>query len=367
MMKRTGVVDLPLHYGKAPRWLFERMRKLTKAITDVIIYEYSQEEFLKRLSDPCWFQAFSCVLGYDWHSSGTTTVTCGALKEALDPEEFGIVACGGKGKTSRKTPQEIEKNSELFSLSTKKTENLIYSSKITAKVDNSCVQDNYQLYHHSFFFTEKGDWVVIQQGMNENFARRYHWLSRKVKSFINEPHSGICGDKKERYVLNMTSEKSEETRKASVDLINDNPEHLRKFLNSSQRSLHDKYEKFSMPSHHPIFYKIDLNENDLRILKRAYEIQPKNYEELIALRGIGPKRIRALALISELIYGAKPSWKDPVKFSFAHGGKDGYPYFTNRRLMDKSTRMLEDAIEQAELGKKEKLYAIRRLHEFINK
>ncbi len=183
-MKRTGTVDLPLHGGRAPRWLFSRMVKLASGITEVLVCEYGREEFLRRISDPCWFQAFSCVLGFDWHSSGTTTTTCGALKVALDPEELGIKVAGGKGKTSRKTPAEIEKTAGIFSLSTGKIEELKYSSRMSAKVDNSCVQDSYQLYHHSFFFTEKGDWAVVQQGMSASNARRYHWLSGNVRSFV---------------------------------------------------------------------------------------------------------------------------------------------------------------------------------------
>jgi len=356
-MQRTGIAELPLHSGRAPRWLFQRMVKLSSEISKIIIYEYGQEEFLKRISNPFWFQAFSCVLGFDWHSSGTTTTTCGALKEALSLEEHGIAICGGKGRTSRKTPNEIEKNSEILSLSTEKIENLIYSSKMAAKVDNSCIQDNYHLYHHTFFFDEKGNWAVVQQGMNENFARRYHWLSSKVKSFVSEPHSGICSEKREKKVLDMTAKESENVRKISVDLVNDGPDHLKRIFN--------EIEKLRMPTHHPI-YRIDLGKNDLNVLKKAYEIQPKNYEELISLRGIGPKKVRALALISELIYGEKPSWKDPVKFSFAHGGKDGYPFPVKRKVYDSSIKILEDAIGQAEkLGRKEKLYAIKRLHDFL--
>ena len=248
-MKRTGTVNLPLHSGKAPRWLFERMVKLAKEITEIIVYEYSQKEFLRRISDPYWFQAFSCVLGYDWHSSGTTTVTCGALKMAIDPEEYGLVVTGGKGATSRKAPSEIERFGEVFSLSSKKIENLKYSSMMSAKVDNSCIQDSYQLYHHSFIFTEKGDWAVVQQGMSDRYARRYHWISDTVKSFVEEPHTGICCDERKDGVLDMTANESEETRRVSVDLIRDNPKHLEKFFTSRDQKL---LEEFTMPEHHPV-------------------------------------------------------------------------------------------------------------------
>jgi hypothetical protein len=357
-MKRTGTVDLPLHGGRAPRWLFNRMVKLAGGITEALVHDYGQEEFLRRISDPHWFQAFSCVLGFDWHSSGTTTTTCGALKMAIDPEKLGIKVAGGKGGTSRKTPGEIEKTAEVFPLSAKKIEDLKYSSRMSAKVDNSCIQDSYQLYHHCFFFTEKGDWVVVQQGMSERHARRYHWLSDDVKSFVEEPHSGICTDRFEKKALDMTSKDSEETRKVSVDLVKDNPEHLLQYLNEG------KQKTLTMPSHHPVL-EIDMGKGGLEILKKAYEIQPGNYEELVALKGMGPKKIRALALISELVYGAEPSWKDPAKFSFAHGGKDGFPYFTDRKLMDESTITLKDAVEQAKLERKEKLYAIKRLRDFL--
>ncbi|MEM2917909.1 MAG: DUF763 domain-containing protein [Candidatus Altiarchaeota archaeon] len=362
-MQKTGIANLPLHYGKAPKWLFQRMVELSAKISEIIIYEYSQEEFLKRLSDPYWFQAFSCVLGYDWHSSGTTTVTCGALKEALKKENLGVAVCGGKGRISRKTPDEIILNAENFSLSTEKINKLKYASKMAAKVDNCCIQDGYQLYHHSFFFDEKGNWAVVQQGMNDNFARRYHWLSSDLGSFVNEPHTAICCERKEKDVLDMTAKNSEEARKISVDLVNENPEKLLKF-SGKQKTL-SCYEELTMPRHHEI-YRIDLKKQDIEALKKAYEIQPKNYEELVSLQGIGAKRIRALALISELIYGAKPSWQDPVKFSFSHGGKDGYPFPVKRKIYDKSISTLKEAIEQAKIGNKEKLYAIKRLNEFLH-
>jgi hypothetical protein len=367
-MYRTGIVNLPLHSGKAPRWLFERMVKLAEKTSDILVYEFGQKEFLNRMSNPFWFQAFSCVLGFDWHSSGTTTTTCGALKIALNKSNLGIKVAGGKGKASRKSIEEIEKFSDELSLSYKKIEEMKYSSKMAAKVDNVCVQDGYQLYHHCFFFTENGDWIVVQQGMNENYARRYHWLSFNVKNFIEEPHAAICCDRIENEVLDMTSKESRETRKISVDLINDNPIHLKKyFLPNNQSMLTDffyKIENFSMPKHHPIF-NIDIGKNGIDVLQKAYEIQPKNYEELVALNGMGPKKIRALALISNLIFGSKMSWKDPVKYTFTHGGKDGFPYPVDRETYDNSIQILEDCINQARLNKQEKISAFKRLNSFI--
>jgi len=231
-MKKQGTTDLPLHGGSAPRWLFEKMVRLSKGITEVIIEEYGRDEFLRRITDPHWFQALSCTIGFDWHSSGTTTTTCGALKVALDPQEHGIAVMGGKGKTSRKTPKEIKELEDIFSIKPTGIDNLVESSKRSAKVDNSCVQDGYQIYHHCFVASEKGRWGVIQQGMKEEdgYARRYQWLSDDVERFVEEPHQGVSCDRKEEDVLDMTSKKSEETREISVDLINDGPRHLRKYL-----------------------------------------------------------------------------------------------------------------------------------------
>ena len=370
-MKRTGSVDLPLHGGKAPRWLFARMVKLSSALTDVLVYEYGRDEFLRRISDSYWFQAFSCVIGFDWHSSGTTTTACGALKMGLDPEKTGIMVAGGKGRASRNTISEIEKAGDLFSLSSQKVARLQYSSRMSAKVDNSCVQDGYQLYHHCFFLTEKGNWAVIQQGMSDSYARRYHWLSDNVKSFVEEPHTGICAQKMEESVLNLTAKDSSETRKASLDLVKDNPRHIGKYVLGArpQKTLmeygaNDSAEHYSLPAHHPVM-DIDLGKNGMEILRKAYELQPKNYEELISLQGMGPKKIRALALISELVYGTKPSWRDPAKYSYAHGGKDGFPYPVHRNTYDSTIDTLRDALEQAKLEKKDKIDAIKRLHEYI--
>ncbi len=361
-MHKTGVTNLPLHGGKCPRWLFNRMVNLTEVITEVIVHEYGQGEFIKRISDPYFFQAFSCVLGFDWHSSGTTTTTCGALKVALDPEEVGVAVCGGKGAASRKTPEEIEAAGEVFNLRTETLEEMIYSSRLSAKVDNSCIQDSYQLYHHVFFLTEKGDWAVVQQGMGDHYARRYHWMSECVEDFLEEPHTGICCDHIQKEVLDMTSRESEKARSISVDLVNDGPQHLEKYFMG--RGEQRKLSQFTMPSHHPVL-GMDLGLDGLRVLQRAYELQPENYEELVSLRGMGPKKIRALALISDLVYGSEPSWRDPVKYSFTHGGKDGFPYPVNRGVYDTSIETLRDALEQARLDRRERIHAIKRLKDFI--
>ena len=373
-MHRTGITNLPLHYGTTPRWLFSRMVELSGEISWIIMDEFGADELLKRISDPLFFQAFSCVIGFDWHSSGTTTTTCGALKVALKNEE-DIVVAGGKGATSRKTPQEVVWGAKKLNLSGDEVNRIIYSSRMSAKVDNSCVQDGYQLYHHCIFFSGK-EWTVVQQGMGETYARRYHWFSSP--NFVCEPHSGIASERTHERVLDMTAHKSEEARKISCDLACENPRHLRQYFRKpAQKTLLDFGElaakdnqeylcgAISMPPHHPILPE-DLSLRSLETLKKAYEIQPRNFEELVAIEGMGPKKIRALALISELVYGARPSWSDPAKFSFAHGGKDGFPYPVDRKTYDATIQTLRSAIEESRLENRVKLSAIKRLAEFLS-
>ena len=369
-MPKTGIANLPLHGGKAPKWLFKRMVKLSKGIIDIILLECGQEEFLKRLSDPFWFQALSCVLGFDWHSSGTTTVTCGALKEAIEPAEHGFAIVGGKGKASRKTPQQIEEISNTYNFSTTKIDELKYSSKMAAKVDNTAIQDGHQLYHHVFLFSENGQWAVIQQGMNDitGYARRYHWISENVTNFVCEPHEAILGEKNKLLVLDMVSKKSDSTQKICVDLVNDHPRHLKNdwaklTIISSQKTL-DNWKK---PRTNDLVECLDMPRSiNWAKMKEIYDFQPNNYEDLLAIRGVGPNTVKALALISDLIYGEKPSWRDPVKYSFTVGGKDGVPYPVDRRSMDESTQIIKSGIEQAKIGNKEKLQAIRRLKNYIS-
>ncbi|WP_295722309.1 DUF763 domain-containing protein [uncultured Methanobrevibacter sp.] len=382
-MQRKGMANLPIHGGHAPRWLWNRMVKLSKAISEVILEEYGQKEFLERISNPYWFQSFSCVIGFDWHSSGTTTTTCGALRAALNEEDHGIVVLGGKGKNSLKTPKQLENKGEYFNFKDKQIDDLIKSSRLTAKIDNSCIQDTYTLYQHNFFLTEKGSWAVVQQGMNldEKYARRYHWMSDEFDKFLEDPHTAISCDKKENETLNMASKESSQVQKISLDLINDNPDHLRKYFRNkdpNQTSLMDfmkdsdkdfsgfnLQESLTLPSHHPI-YKMDMNDREFEVLKNAYELQVEKYEDLIMLKGIGPKKIRALALISDIIYGEKASWRDPVKYSFAHGGKDGFPYPVDRETYDHSIETMKDALYQAKLDDDERLSAVKRLNKYMN-
>jgi hypothetical protein len=371
-LKRTGFAELPLHGGKAPQWLVERMIRLAREIVAIIVDEYGREMFLQRVSDPYWFQAFGCVLGYDWHSSGVTTVVTGVLKTALKDGGFGVAVCGGKGKASRETLSEIIKVGETFNLSTVKIESLKYASKMSAKVDNTAIQAGYPLYHHAFFLTEDGKWAVIQQGMNVNdrTARRYHWLSDNMENFVVEPHKAIVGDVKRPIVLDMTAKESGECRKTSVDVAKERTEKVARMFKmirpACQRSLQDWLP--DLPTKEWKDYVAEFLSMPFTInwkaLKRAYEIQPRNYEELLGVRGIGPSTVRGLALISEIIYGDKPSWRDPVKYSFAYGGKDGVPYPVNRKAMDESIDILREAVEKARLGDRERLNMLQKLRRF---
>lgn len=368
-MKKLGTVDLPLHGGKAPQWLLKRMKGLAHAIFEVIVEEYGVNGAIEKLADPLWFQSLSCALAYDWHSSGTTTVVCGVLKSVIEPEEFGFGIAGGKGKASRKTLSDIDAFGDTLRLSDAKLAELKYASRISAKVDNACVQDGYQLYHHSMFVTEKGEWAVIQQGMNpeDRYARRYHWLSSSVKRYVEEPHQGIVGRQCET-VLDLTSKASRGCRGTSVDLARTNPKELERMykelsggdakkLKSDQTTL----AAFDVIPAVEFKGKVTaLKGGDLRYrmprrvnwdaLHEVYDKQPANYEEFLCVRGVGPATVRALALVSELIYGEPASWRDPVKFSYAFGGKDGVPYPVDKRTMDETTELIRNALKEAKVS-----------------
>jgi len=369
-LHRTGLAELPLHYGKAPSWLTVRMKKLAKEMVTLFLDEYGTDNFLRRISDPFWFQALGCVLGYDWHSSGVTTVLTGVLKEAIIPEEHGIAVCGGKGKVSRQTPLEIEKIGNKFDFSDRDIDSMRYASKMSAKVDNTAVQAGYQLYHHAFFIAEDKKWAVVQQGMclQDRTARRYHWLSENVGSFVVVPHNAIVGDARRDIVLDMTAKESEDCRRTSVDVASESPAKVMRMISPTNQKMLDEWLPLKADEHegkHKIdFLSMPININ-WKAMREAYEFQPKNYEELLALKGVGPAAIRGLALIADLIYGARPSWKDPVKYSFAYGGKDGVPYPVNRKAMDESIQMLKQIIGDAKIGDKEKMYSLQRLRKLI--
>jgi hypothetical protein len=372
-MQRTGVANLPLHYGKAPRYLVIRMQKMAREIVSIIVEEYGTDEFLTRISDPFWFQALGCALGYDWHSSGVTTVITGILKQAVIPEEHGIAVCGGKGKASRLAPQEIQEAGEKFSFSDCKVDSLRYASRMSAKVDNTAVQAGYQLYHHTFFITEHGKWAVVQQGMcaQDRTARRYHWLSEKTRKFVVEPHNAIVGETKRQIALNMTAKESEGSRNASVDVAKEPTKRLMRIAVSAkpefQKSLTEwlpSEAKLALEKGFPEYLSMPWKIN-WKTMEKVYEFQPRNYEELLSFKGVGPASVRGLALIAELIYGEKPSWKDPVKYSFAYGGKDGVPFPVDRKAMDQSIQILRQSVQAARIGDNEKIRSLRRLRELV--
>jgi hypothetical protein len=359
-MSKTGIATLPLHYGSAPTWLFERMTLLSREIVYALVMEFGQDAFLKKLSDPFWFQAFGCVLGFDWHSSGLTTTVTGAMKEGLRglERDVGVFIAGGKGKTARKTPEQIRNYVERYLMLD--PDKLVYASRISAKIDNSAIQDGYQIYHHVFIFTEKGKWAVIQQGMNKDnkTARRYHWLSDNVNDFVIEPHTAICCDKK-GVALNLIAKESGEARQMCTLLSRETPEKIVKEFKTIQR--------LDLTRRHKITIE-DINPKKLySILTKTYEIQPSNFEELLRVEGVGPKSLRALSLVSELIYGVSVSYKDPARFSFAHGGKDGTPFPVDRRIYDKTIEVMKKAVHSASIGNREKLKAIERLSKIEDK
>jgi uncharacterized protein len=383
---------LPLHGGKAPPYLFKRMTRLAGAMTMAIVCEYGSEEMLRRLADPWWFQAFGCVLGFDWHSSGVTTVTCGALKEAQKQlgEDLGIIVAGGKGATSRKTPQEIAQASDRRSIS--QGEKLIYASRMSAKVDSAAVQDGYDLYHHCFFFTPNGAWCVVQQGMNNlrGNARRYHWLGETVDDFVCEPHAAVRdlaaeepvslpSEKAGQLTLNMVAAEAEENRQSSAALIRENPDRLLKIIQAQAEG-----PTLFAPQHHPVL-PADVNLDRLRkIVRVAHERHPKDFETLLGTSQVGAATVRSLALIAELIYGAPISRRDPTApptrsagteptlerkwpdYSFAHGGKDGYPFPVDRKTYDRNVGILTEAVRKARLGETDKTAALRRLAKLDN-
>lgn len=353
-MKRSGTADLPLHYGKVPAWLYERMSALGLSIVEVILADYGKEEVVRRLSDPFWFQSFGAVLGMDWHSSGITTSVMGALKRAINPnsQSLGIFICGGKGKYSRDTPQELLYIADKTGLNG--TE-LVKASKLSAKVDNTAIQDGYQLYQHNFVVTDNGNWCVIQQGLNDadGTARRYHWLSENLASFIEEPHTGINGISRGT-ILNLTATEASGNRKGILDISH----------TDSAKIMQD-FARLILPEHHDVrATDVDLKRLGA-LLYITREQQPQNFEDLLMLEGVGPRTMQSLALVSEIIHGAPSRFKDPARFSFAHGGKDGHPFPVPIKIYDKSIQILQKGIEKSKLGNSDKLNSINKLHQIV--
>ena len=417
-IRNSGHADLPLHTGTVPRWLADRMMVLGTLITESLVENFGPDEVLVRLSDPLWFQSFGAVMGMDWHSSGITTSVMYALKRGLNPraKELGIYVCGGRGKYSRMTPDELLEIADTEGLDGNA---LVRNSKLVAKVDNNAVQDGFQLYQHNFVLTRDGNWAVVQQGMNtaEKKARRYHWCSTNLRSFVEEPHSGVVGENRGK-ILNLTDSHADTARNSILDMSRQEPERIINeitqigkpasqiillqdgkvnggvvgvspaervatnevgaqgetspsyvqgelfpgLVSQSEMEIEQKGRSIILPAHHEV-QEQDVNLKRLGgVLATAYETQPQNFEELLLTPGLGPRTLQSLALVSEVIYGTPSRFTDPARFSFAHGGKDGHPFPVPLKIYDESIRILRDSIEKSKLGYKDKSDCIRRLH-----
>jgi hypothetical protein len=349
-MKRSGTADLPLHGGRVPPWLAERMSQLGTAISECVVHHYGPSEFLTRLSDPFWFQALGCVMGMDWHSSGITTSVLGALKRGLNSRysELGFCFCGGRGKHSRRTPSELLE----FAGRTGLNGNLLArTSRLTARIDNNAIADGFQLYLHSFVIHKSGEWAIVQQGMNEEnrLARRYHWHSSAVRDFVSNPHTAIVG-KPQGTILNLVDSRAE---KAQASLLGITHEPVQSSL--------DEVRKLTMAAHHDVRPPdVDLKRLGA-VLAIAHEQDLRDFASFLLVEGLGPRTLQSLALVAEVIHGAPSRFADPARFSFAHGGKDGHPFPVPLKTYDESLAVLRRALDSAKLGHTEKLEGFRRL------
>lgn len=365
-MIQKGIATFGLDYGKCPKWLFDRMVQLSKRMIYAIIAEEGPDEFIKRISDPVWFQSLGTVLAFDWNASGLTTILTAALKEAIRGSErdLGIFICGGKGKTSLKTPEQIINWAERIAIPESTANALVYNSKMAAKVDSSLIQDGFILYHHSFFFSKNGSWTVVQQGMNvqNQSARRYHWYSKDLKDLIEEPHSGITSNLKIKNVLDMTAQKSKQNRGLSTELVSQSFNTLMKDITLLRKYCTPLSQTVQLVSGKEQLTLLNLDTKEFKwhpvvnenfskskylekILWRLCDQKPETYEKLLATPGVGPKTIRALALVAEVIYGAQPSYDDPARYSFAHGGKDATPYPIDRETYDQTIEKLKKFVK----------------------
>lgn len=327
------------------------MAKLGLAVTESILMEYGKDEMLKRLSDPFWFQSLGAVMGMDWHSSGITTSVMGALKRAVNPhsKSLGIFICGGKGKFSKEAPRELLQVAEQTGLD---GNHLVRCSKLSAKVDNTAVQDGFQLYTHNFIVSDTGKWTVIQQGMSagSKTARRYHWHSESLQNFVAEPHTAVCGIN-QGAILNVTANEAAPARSAMLSITQEKPELMMQ-----------EFQQLIMPGHHEVHAEdVDLKRLG-SVLWVAHEHQVRNFEELLLLQGVGPRTLQSLALVSEVIHGTPSRFKDPARFAFAHGGKDGHPFPVPIKVYDETISIMQTAVHKAKLGQTEKQQAIKALH-----
>lgn len=367
MAQRSGSANLPLHGGRVPAWLGDRMTRLGTVMTQAIVHHYGRRDFLRRLANPFWFQSFGAVMGMDWHSSGITTSVLGSLKRGLAPlsGELGIHICGGRGKHSRRTPQELVEAGLAAGFDGSA---LASASKLVAKVDSAAVQDGFDLYLHGFIVTDDGDWVVVQQGMNEasRQARRYHWLSEGLENFVDAPHAAIEGHNAGR-IVNLADRRAERSRQAQLDLLREfGPDRLARECAAIGRparapAVEPLLPHLDLPDHH------DVRADDV-VLRRlhgtlaaAADAGPRDFAELLMVPGVGARTVSSLAFVAEVIHGAPCRFTDPARFSFAHGGKDGHPYPVPIKVYDETIRVLKDAVAGAKLGREEKLDAIRRL------
>mgnify|MGYP006282855917 CR=1 FL=1 len=350
-MRKSGQADLPLHGGRVPPWLYERMSKLGKAILEAMVEEYGTSEVLRRISNPYWFQSLGAVMGMDWHSSGITTSVMGALKKAVNPisKELGLYICGGRGKHSRQTPNELIKYGDLTGID---STCLVNFSKLAAKVDNTAIQDGFQLYLHSFIVNSKGEWAVVQQGMNDSnrMARRYHWHSPDIRSFTEEPHTGVCGIN-QGLILNLTAKQADDTRTGILELTREKPEVMVREI-----------QKMLLPRNH----EVRVTDLDLKrlgaVLALAYEGRNQDFESLLLTKGLGPKTLRSLTLVSEVIHGTPSRFQDPARFSFSTGGKDGHPFPVQTQVYDETIEQMEDALHRSRIGLSDKQKAFKNLH-----
>jgi len=353
-MKRSGVADLPLHGGRVPEWLAHRMTRLGTAITEIIIRDYGTSAFLSRLSDPFWFQALGAVMGMDWHSSGITTSVMGALKRGLASraDELGIYICGGRGRFSRNTPNELRQISDQRGFD---GEALVRISRLTARIDNNAIADGFQIYLHSFVVTANGEWAVVQQGLNDGtgMARRYHWHSATVKDFVSEPHTGIVGEH-QGTIMNLVDAAARPAQNAMLDIAHEDPD---KTLSAARH--------LRMPAHHEVrSANVDLKRLGA-VLAIAYERDLHDFAELLLLEKLGPRTLQSLALVAEVVHGAPSRFDDPARFSFAHGGKDGHPFKVPLKTYDASLDFLRNSLDRARVGDREKLDGFRRLNRFV--
>ncbi len=353
-MKRSGIADLPLHGGRVPAWLAERMTKLGTAITETIVLDYGTSAFLSRLSDPFWFQAFGAVMGMDWHSSGITTSVMGALKRGLAPKanELGLYICGGRGRSSRNTPNELRSIAEKRGFD---GEALVRTSRLTARVDNNAIADGFQIYLHSFVVSADGEWAVVQQGLNDKngMARRYHWHSASVRDFVAEPHTAIVGEN-QGTIMNLVDANAGRAQSAMLEIANEHPD---KTLTEARH--------LRMPSHHEVHARdVDLKRLGA-VLAIAYEKDLKDFADLLLVEKLGPRTLQSLALVAEVVHGAPSRFNDPARFSFAHGGKDGHPHPVPLKTYDESLNFLRSSLDAAKVGDRDKLDGFRRLERFV--